>query len=152
MRVLDVGAGVGKFCIIAAHEVPRSRFVGVELRPHLVDIARQLAARFEISNVSFVQGDALGLDWAGFDAFYFYNPFAEHLFDPAFVIDHAIDLAAPNFLVYMMGVRARLAAARAGTRLVTYHGIGAPPPAGYQRVSTHHVGPDILALWIKDTP
>lgn len=149
MRVLDVGAGPGKFCVIAAREVPTCTFVGVELRPHLVRLARKLAARLEVANASFLDGDALDLDWSQYDAFYFYNPFAEQLHDTESVLDRTLTFAPSRFLDYVMGVRKRMAAARIGTRVVTYHSFGAPPPEGYDLVERHPTGTDSLELWIK---
>ncbi|MCX5741365.1 MAG: methyltransferase domain-containing protein, partial [Proteobacteria bacterium] len=58
-RVLDVGAGAGKFCLIAANTVPTATFVGVERRADLVAVAQQLAIRLAIGNATFVVGDAL---------------------------------------------------------------------------------------------
>lgn len=149
MRVLDVGAGPGKFCMIAASEVPTCTFVGVELRPHLVELAHELAARRGIANARFVDGDAMALDWADYDSFYFYNPFAEHLQDPTLLLDRTLAVDPSHFLDYVLGARARLDAARIGTRVVTYHGLGAPPPSGYDLVNTRATGTDHLELWIK---
>jgi SAM-dependent methyltransferase len=149
MRVLDVGCGPGKFCVIAACEMPAATFVGVEIRPHLVKLARKLAGRLGVSNASFVAGDALQLDWADFDAFYFYNPFAEQLHDHSHLLDRRLELDPARFLDYVVGARERLAAARIGTRLVTYHGLGAPPPDGYDLVDTRFTGTEDLELWIK---
>jgi len=149
MRVLDVGAGPGKLCVIAAREVPTCTFVGVELRPHLVRVARKLAARLAVTNASFVEGDAFDLDWSGYDAFYFYNPFAEQLHDTDFALDQTLTLVPSRFLEYVLQVRQRLAGARLGTRVVTYHSFGAPAPDGYDLVECHPIGTDSLELWIK---
>ena len=81
MRVLDVGAGAGKFCVVAAQEVPSCTFVGVELRPHLVHMARKVASRLAVDNATFLEGNALDLDWSAYDAFYFYNPFEEQILE-----------------------------------------------------------------------
>jgi len=148
-RVLDVGAGPGKFCVVAAREVPGSTFTGVELRPHLVRAARRLATQLAVPNVAFVDGDALDLDWTAYDAFYFYNPFAEQLYETAFVLDRTLDLDPSKFIPYVMAVRGRLEAARIGTRVVTYHGLGAPLPECYDLVENHPIGTDSLDLWIK---
>jgi SAM-dependent methyltransferase len=149
MTVLDVGAGAGKFCLAAAFAAPCARFVGVERRPHLVEIATRLARAWGIANAWFIRGDALDLDWSQYDAFYFYNPFAEQLFEHAFVLDHTIDFDPANFILYVTAVRQRLALARPGTRLVTYHGYGAPPPLGYEREREDAIGPDRVELWVK---
>ena len=42
-RVLDVGSGVGKFCLIGALTT-RATFVGIEQRENLVTVARDTAA------------------------------------------------------------------------------------------------------------
>jgi SAM-dependent methyltransferase len=149
MRVLDVGAGPGKFCVVAAREVPTASFVGIEIRPHLVPVARKLAMRLGVENATFLEGNALELDWSEYDAFYFYNPFAEQLYQTAFLLDRTLRFAPSKFLEYVNGARQRLAVARIGTRVVTYHSFGAPAPFGYDLVKSHLIGTDCLELWIK---
>jgi len=149
LNVLDVGSGAGKFCITAARAVPDARFVGVEWRPHLVRLATRLAEG--VPNVRFIHADALDLDWSSFDAFYFYNPFAEHLFDGVFGLDHTISLDPLDFAVYVGAVTDRLARARVGTRVVTYHGLGAALPAGYVLVRATAIASDTVELWIKES-
>lgn len=149
MSVLDVGAGVGKFCLAAALTLPRVSFVGAEWRPHLVSFARRIAGEMRQSNARFVAVDALDLDWSHYDAFYFYNPFAEQLFDAELALDRTIDLDAIHFVKYVTAVRHRLAHARLGTRVVTYHGYGAPIPPGYELTCADAIGTDRVELWIK---
>lgn len=149
MRVLDVGAGPGKFCVIAAREVPDCTFVGVELRAHLVKRARKLAARTGTPNAVFVDGDAMDLAWSDYDGFYFYNPFCEHLHDTDLVLDRKLATSPARFDAYVAAARERLAAARIGTRVVGYHGLGAMAPAGYDLVETHAIGTDRHELWIQ---
>ncbi|MBI3542695.1 MAG: hypothetical protein HY075_05405 [Deltaproteobacteria bacterium] len=43
-RVLDVGSGAGKFCLVGALS-SKGRFVGIERQRRLVDLSRELAAR-----------------------------------------------------------------------------------------------------------
>jgi predicted RNA methylase len=149
MSVLDVGAGVGKFCLAAALALPRASFVGAEWRPHLVSLARRIASEAQQTNARFVAVDALDLDWSHYDAFYFYNPFAEQLFDAELALDRTIELEAINFVRYATAVRHRLAHARLGTRVVTYHGYGAPIPPGYELMHADAIGSDRVELWIK---
>jgi len=149
MAVLDVGAGAGKFCLVAADAVPEATFVGVELRGHLVRVANRLAFELGLENVRFVHGDAFDLDWAGFDAFYLYNPFAEHLLEKAFLLDDQIARDPRSFDGYVDAVCERLAIARIGTRVVTYHGFGRSPPRGYDLTAVEAIGSDRVELWIK---
>ena len=149
MSVLDVGAGVGKFCLAGALALPRVSFVGAEWRPHLVSFARRIASEARQANARFVAVDALDLDWSQYDAFYLYNPFAEQLFDAELALDRTIDLDAINFVRYVTAVRQRLARARLGTRVVTYHGYGAPIPPGYELMCADAIGTDRVELWVK---
>jgi len=149
MRVLDVGAGAGKFCLTAALEIRNATFVGVEWRGHLVRLATRLAMELRLSNARFIHADALDLDWSEYDAFYLYNPFAEHLFEAPLVLDHTIALDPRNFILYVSAVRSRLALARVGTRVVTYHGYGARAPLGYELARKDAAGSDCIELWIK---
>jgi len=147
--VLDVGAGPGKFCLVAAHACRTASFLGVELREGMVATAKRLAAEWKLSNVRFVHGNAFDVDWSPFDGFYFFNPFSEHLFDRAFAIDHTIELDQAHFDTYVAATLDRLAAAREGTRVVTYHGLGAEMPAGYELDRVDLLGSDRVELWIQ---
>lgn len=149
-RVLDVGAGPGKFCIVAAKELPSCTFVGVEIRPQLVKLARRVAAQVGVPNATFILGNALDLSWAEYDAFYFYNPFAEPLHDATSHLDRSRDLEPSRFEDDVASTRHRLAAARIGTRIVTYHSFGGPLPEGYDLIETHPIGTHCLDLWIKE--
>lgn len=144
-RVLDVGAGPGKFCVVAAREVSDSMFVGVELRRHRVHLARKLAHHANVPNVAFIHGDAMEVDWMPYDAFYLYNPFAE-LLDDGIAIDRTFRRDPDVFVRYVAGVRQRLSCAPIGTRVVTYHGFGGPLPYGYELHDEHDA---CLQLWVK---
>jgi SAM-dependent methyltransferase len=149
MRVLDVGSGSGKFCVVAAREAPTCTFVGVEIRSHLVKRARKLAARALTANAVFIEGDAMELDWSAYDAFYFYNPFAEHLHAKDLVLDGTLAVDPSRFDTYVTAVHERLSSTRIGVRVVTYHSLGAAAPACYDLVESHAIGTDRLDLWIK---
>lgn len=55
---VDVGSGVGRAPVLV-HLLTGARAVGLEIQPHFVVAARELAAR--LSRVSFVEGDAVEL-------------------------------------------------------------------------------------------
>jgi SAM-dependent methyltransferase len=145
--VLDVGAGTGKFCLVAAHARRSSSFVGVEQREQLVAVATDLAAVWRLPNAEFVHGDAFSIDWGRFDGFYFFNPFAERLFGGAFMIDRTIDVGRAEFDGCIDATLDRLAVARLGTRVVTYHGLGAALPSSYDLASLAIVGSDRVEVW-----
>jgi len=149
-RVLDVGAGVGKFCLVAALS-GEGTFVGVEQRPHLVAIARAIARQYGIRGAQFIQADLADVDWRGYDAFYFYNPFGENYFGPQEWIDGTVVHSLARYERDKAVVLHRLAAAKVGARIVTFHGFGDDPPEGYERTAHEEAGSDALELWVKTT-
>jgi SAM-dependent methyltransferase len=147
-RVLDVGAGVGKLCIVGAL-VTRATFVGIEHRRHLVDDANRAARRLRATSAHVRYGQLADVRWEAFDAFYFFNPFAENVMPAEDTVDRTVVHSPERLLEDVSLVEAALARARIGTRLVTYHGYGGRIPRGYVlrlRVPAHT---GFLRLWVK---
>lgn len=147
-RVLDVGSGVGKFCLVAALTTP-GRFVGIERRGHLVELARSIGAEYGAHRAEYLHGDIAELDWSAFEAFYFFNPFIENILGRRERIDDTVDLTPRRYNHDTTVTRDRLAEARPGTRVVTYHGPRAIIPSGYDLADYEPWGTDALELWIK---
>jgi predicted RNA methylase len=146
LRVLDIGAGVGKMCLVGAL-VTGAMWWGIEQDQVLVAAANHAAWALDIDRrTRFVHGDGSRLAWDEFDALYFYNPFTTLMLAPH----------ASPFVRYatiqntLRRVEQRLASAREGTRVVTYHGFGGKLPAGYTLISREPAGGDVLELWIRD--
>jgi SAM-dependent methyltransferase len=148
-RVLDVGSGPGKFCVVAGAEVPRISFVGIEHRPHLVAAAQALAVAVGSTNVTFLNGDATSLPHAAFDAFYVFNSFAENAFAPENQLDQTVELSRVRRIADVMRVERWLATRPVGTVLLTYHGLGGPIPGSYERVHVEAAGTAWLRAWRK---
>ncbi len=147
-RVLDVGSGVGKFCIVGA-ALTDGRFVGIEHREHLVRIAKRVALRAGVDGTRFVHGPIDAVEPADFDAFYLYNPFEENLCTLDERLDDTVSMSHERFAADVERVRAMLRAARVGTRVVTYNGFGGTMPAGYVRLSGSAHLQLRLDFWIK---
>ena len=143
--ILDVGAGVGKLCVIGAMSA-WGVWCGVEQHAALVETANQLARSLGVSAyTSFIHGDALALDWRLFDAIYLYNPFELEPF-PTDPIRHEIDYRAQ-----VAQVQERLGELPDGVRVVTLNGFGGVMPASYELVYQERfptVGLD-LVLWLQ---
>jgi len=149
-RVLDVGSGAGKFCIVGALAT-QGRFCGVEQRAHLVEVAREAAEHYGIQRrAHFFHGDIRAIDWSEFKAFYLYNPFSEHATGLFGAIDQSIELAPHLREKHIRFTRAQLAAAPVGTRVVTYHGFGGDMPPGYRCARREGHGTDFVELWVKE--
>lgn len=147
-RVLDVGAGAGKLCLVGALATAAT-FTGIEQRAPLVGIARAIAQRYGVARARYEHGVIDHVDWTQFDAFYFFNPFGENRLETADWIDAAVELSRSRYDRDLGCALAALDRARVGTRVVTYHGIGAELPHGYDRRACEAAGTDALELWVK---
>lgn len=145
VRVLDIGSGSGKFCLAAA-SLTAGRFTGIEQRGDLVATARQAANDLGLTEVEFIRGNVMEIDFAAYDAFYLFNPFEENMFD-GHKIDRAVPLSSALFKTYTRHVSAQLGAKPIGTRVVTYMGYADDIPACYE--CEEALFGDDLKLWIK---
>lgn len=147
-RILDVGSGVGKFCLVGAM-VTSARFVGVERRKHLVDIAGGAATKLGISRVTFVHASIDQFRFEGFDGVYLYNPFYEQISTFLVQIDGAIERSALVYRDFVRSTMDKLAAMAPPVAVVTYNGFGGPMPPGYEFCGDEPAGNDQLELWVK---
>lgn len=146
--ILDVGSGVGKLCHVGAL-TSAATFVGIEQRAGLVDVARDTATRLHADRALFLHGDMAALDWGEFDGFYLFNPFYEHVSAEHAPIDDSLTPSLNQYRRHVAATRFKLAQARPGARVVTYHGYGGPMPAGYRLAQSEPAGSDCLELWHK---
>lgn len=144
-RVLDVGCGPGKFCLVAA-ALTDARFTGIEQRSDLVAIARRAALKHRATNVEIIHGNVIDFAFAGYDAFYLFNPFEENMFLRQ-KIDSSVLLSKALFKKYTRYVAVQLGNRPIGTRVVTYAGYADEIPACYD--CEQALFGDDLKLWIK---
>jgi SAM-dependent methyltransferase len=144
-RVLDLGCGPGKFCIVGALTTA-GHFTGVEQRRELANVARSVIPRERISNVEIVNANITEIDFTSFDAFYLFNPFEENLFKFG-KIDSSVQLSKSLYERYTRHVATQLTRAPLGTRLATYHGFCEEVPLCYECQQSSFDG--VLKLWQK---
>jgi hypothetical protein len=145
-NVLDIGAGIGKFCLCGAYHT-KSKFYGIEMRPHLVKIAETLFKTFGVKNAEMLVGNITDFNFSAFKAFYFYNPFHENIF--TFLrMDDSIMLSAELYKLYLEHTKTQLALAESGSRLVTFHGNNCEVPPSYKLAEEFRGGD--LKYWIKE--
>ncbi|MBS1600742.1 MAG: methyltransferase domain-containing protein [Bacteroidetes bacterium] len=145
-RILDIGSGVGKFCLAGAHFKPEAFFYGVEQRASLIahaEIARKILGS---KNVIFQHSNFTQLDFENYDHFYFYNSFYENL-SGTDKIDEDLDYSPSLFSYYNRFLLKKLESKCAGTRLVTFQSFGSEVPANFQLVNQKIDG--LLKFWIK---
>jgi predicted RNA methylase len=144
-RILDIGAGVGKFCIAGASNF-NSHFYGVEHRKSLVSIGNQLAKHYELPNATIINANILDINFSNYDAFYLFNPFYENL-EIAKRLNDEVKIEAGLYQVYLKHTDDQLDQAKKGTRLVTYHGNNFEVPNSYKKEKDAFNGD--LKLWVK---
>jgi SAM-dependent methyltransferase len=146
VKILDIGSGVGKFCLAGAYYQPRARFFGVEQRRHLVEHAETARRIVGFTNVHFLSLNMTQLDFKQFDHFYFYNSFYENLMDTD-KIDGSVKCSPPLYNYYNRVLYKKLAEMPIGTRIVTYHCLEGRIPWGYQLLDEHRS--PFLKFWMK---
>ncbi|MGC2285988.1 MAG: class I SAM-dependent methyltransferase [Candidatus Acidiferrum sp.] len=72
--LIDLGSGLGQVTLMASI-CTRANCTGIELDPSYVDCALKSARSLNLSNASFIQGDARAADLSGGTVFYLYTPF-----------------------------------------------------------------------------
>jgi predicted RNA methylase len=136
--VVDLGSGVGKFCIATALRVPTCCFLGIEQRTRLVEIARSLASTLGVTNqVRFVEGAFDHVTIPKADAYYLYNPFGENLICPEEQVDHDVELSQQRYIREVATMTAFLDSLALGTYVIYNNGFGGTIPPGYFEVFAH---------------
>jgi len=74
-KVLDIGSGVGKFCLAAAYYKPGAYIYGIEQRGNLVEYAEEAKNMLGLLNASFIHRNFTQLNLKQYNNFYLYNPF-----------------------------------------------------------------------------
>jgi tRNA A58 N-methylase Trm61 len=145
-KILDIGSGVGKFCLTGAYYAPNAHFYGVEQRYNLVDHAIRAQEKLGIKNVSFIKGNFTKLNLQEFDHFYFFNSFFENL-DYEDHIDEKVECSPALFDYYNHYLYSELQKMRPGTKIVTYHSILEEIPRDYELIKSLEDAD--LNFWMK---
>jgi predicted RNA methylase len=157
-QMIDVGAGVGKVCLIGAL-CSAARWEGHDLRARLVHAAENAAAHLGVADrTRFLQTEVTRIAWDRADGVYLYNPFGELLMAPDVsslrevgplggLQVHAARTARYRRLVEATAEKAW--ELRIGARVVTFHGFGGRWPSCLELVQREPAGTDFLELWVR---
>lgn len=129
-KVLDIGSGAGKFCMIGA-VTTEGFFVGVEQRQQLHILAKSITRKHKLSQVKFIHANITEIDFQDYDAFYFFNSFYENIlqFDS---FDETVLVEKKLYEEYSNYVKEELDDMPIGTRLVTYFSAYDEVPDSYR--------------------
>lgn len=146
-KILDIGSGVGKFCLVGGFFCPRQHFYGIEQRLELVEHATTAQLLTGVTNVTFMHGDFTRLDVTPYNHFYFYNSFYEHLVESDDRIDDEVDYSEGMYNYNAHALYQAFNSKPPGTRVVTFHSLLDEMPPGYQ-LAYSSLGM-LLKGWIK---
>jgi predicted RNA methylase len=147
-RILDIGSGVGKFCIVGALATG-AEFVGVERREELVAVARAAAWGLGTPRATFVHASIDAFSLAGFNGIYLYNPFFEQISRALPLIDETMARSRETYRFFVRATLAKLSALPTPAAIVTYSGFGARLPPEFRLTREEAAGTDRLELWLK---
>ena len=146
VKILDIGSGVGKFCLAAAHYKPKAFYYGIEQRKRLVNHAEAAKEILRLENVSFINRNFTQIDFRNYDHFYFYNAFYENLAGTD-KIDNSIDYSRELYNYYNRYLYKQLEQKPSGTRVASFHSLEDEIPQGYHIAGSEMN--DLLKFWIK---
>ncbi|MFH7001244.1 class I SAM-dependent methyltransferase [Flavobacterium bizetiae] len=144
-RVLDIGSGAGKFCLVGAAST-NGIFYGVEQRESLIKLSREIAEKYKIDNIEFIHSNITEISFLDYDAFYFFNSFQENI-DQTARIDKSIAPSEGLYNLYTGYLKDQLEKTPVGTKLVTYWSNGREIPESFTLESVSYGG--TLSFWIK---
>ncbi len=144
-KVLDIGSGPGKFCMIGASHT-NGYFTGVEQRYSLVELSKKLSIFYSIQNVNYIHANITSINFKEYDAFYFFNSFYENI-DRSAIIDETVNASIDLYDLYSIYVNDQFSLAPQGTRLVTYCGALKEIPSSYELQYSLYNG--LLKFWKK---
>jgi Methyltransferase domain len=145
MRILDVGAGAGKFCMIGS-ACTDGIFTGVEQREHLHNLSKSISQKYNLTNVAFINSNITDISFKDFDGFYLFNPFYENM-NVLGKMDDLVELKRELYDEYSLYVKAQLDTKPVGTKLVTYFSYLTEIPKSYQLQFSDFEGK--LKMWEK---
>jgi hypothetical protein len=145
VRILDVGAGAGKFCMIGS-ACTEGIFTGVEQREHLHDLAKNIAQKYKLTSVTFIHSNITDISFKDFDGFYLFNPFYENMNNSG-KMDDSVELKRELYDEYSLYVKTQLDSKPIGAKLVTYFSYLTEIPESYKMQFSDFEGK--LKMWQK---
>ncbi|NML21230.1 methyltransferase domain-containing protein [Pseudoflavitalea sp. G-6-1-2] len=146
LKILDIGSGIGKFCLAAASYKSDAHFYGVEQRASLIERAEALKHDLGLPNITFLHKNFTQLDLGSFDGFFFYNAFFENI-PGAYRIDESIEFSKELYDYYTHYLYNELSVLQPGVRIATYCSWDDEIPPTFKLQEWHEQG--LLKFWIR---
>ncbi|WP_332470472.1 methyltransferase [Leptospira abararensis] len=148
--LVDLGSGVGKFCIylsiLSNHSID---ILGLEDRVDLVDVSESLKEHWDTPKVQFRKQNFLQEFPEGHSHYYCFNPLYETMKG-----NHSIDLqkqkSANQFLKDLQTLKQNLLLLKPKTKLITFHGFGGSYLPGFRIVLKEEVSGGEYLIWERE--
>ncbi|WP_322113890.1 methyltransferase [Leptospira soteropolitanensis] len=148
--IMDLGSGVGKFCIhlsiLSNHSI---NIWGVEDREDLVTLSESLKELWNTSEVTFKNVNFLDQFPYGHSHYYCFNPLYETM-KGSHSIDSSKIKSANQFLMDLEVLKKKLYQLSSGTKLITYHGFGGSFLSGFRIVLKEEISGGEFLIWEKE--
>ena len=144
-RIIDIGAGVGKFCIAGA-AATKGTFTGIEKRKKFVLNGNKAIKQLDLKNVTLLHGNFTDMDISTYTGVYFFNSFHENIV-PSDSLDNETDISPDLYYKYSEHLFSQLSNMPVGTRLATYWLSTNEIPGCYTLCESHFN--NLLKLWEK---
>lgn len=100
-RILDAGCGTGHRLAALAKVYRKAQFTGLDIANASLDVARQLAAKHQIENLTFQQGDLAELNTPDQFDLIVSTGVIHHLPDPARGVENLSRILSPNGMILL---------------------------------------------------
>jgi len=144
-RIVDIGAGVGKFCI-AGSMYSKGTYTGIEQRKNFVTLGNKVIKQLGLRRTSLLYGNFIEFDLRSYTGIYFYNSFHENLFFSE-TVDDTVEKSHDLYELYSAHFLSELCAMPIGTRLATFWLSITEIPGCYELEESHF--DNLLKLWVK---
>lgn len=147
--VVDLGSGVGKFCIYLSYLSKNSLEIhGLEVRQELLTISETLKKHWGTNRVQFHNTDFLSQFPYGHSHYYCFNPLYETMRG-----SHSIDLkknkSSNQFLKDLQTLKQNLFLLKPKSKLITFHGFGGSFLPGFRLILNEEILGGEFQVWEK---
>jgi SAM-dependent methyltransferase len=90
----DIGCGVGQVAILV-NIISDAKAIGIEFEPSYCNYAKEVASKFDLSDVEFINEDARTIDYSEGNIFYLYTPFLGKMLEDVLALLQKVALTKP---------------------------------------------------------
>lgn len=148
--IVDLGSGVGKFCIyLSLLSKAAIRIAGVEDRKDLVLVSESLKEHWNTPKVEFQNINFLKQFPYGHSHYYCFNPLYETM-KGIHSIDTQKEKSANQFLKDLQTLKQNLLLLKPKTKLITFHGFGGNYLPGFRVIIKEEIAGGEYIVWERE--